>query len=117
MLRKPLFWVLLTSACAAGILFTVRYFSRAFPIVTPDLRMDREAALGRARELDDRFRLGPAGYDAAASFGNDQEAQNFVELEGGGTEVFKRMMAEGLYHPYTWRVRHFKPGETREAHL
>ena len=62
-----------------------------------------------------RDRLGPPGYRQAASFGLDEEAQTFVELEGGGKEAFTRMMRDGLYAAYTWRVRHFAEGQTNET--
>ncbi len=117
MFRKPLFWIALLAISLGSVFFSAKYFSRAFPIVTLDLRMDREAALRKAAELAERFQLPPAGYREVASFGGDQEVQNFVELEGGGTQAFRNMMAEGLYHPYKWSVRHFKPGETHETHL
>lgn len=117
MFRKPIFWVAFILVSAGSIYFASRYFSKAFPIVTLDLEMNRETALAKARELAAKFQFGPEGYDQVASFGGDQEVQNFVELEAGGTEAFKKMMAEGLYHPYRWAVRHFKPGETRETRL
>ena len=59
--------------------------------------------------------LGPPGYKQAASFSGDEEAQTFVELEGGGKPAFTRMLRERLYEAYTWRVRHFKDGETNES--
>lgn len=117
MFRKPLFWIALLAVSLVCVFFSAKYFSRAFPIVTLDLRMDRVAALTRAADLAARFQMPPAGYRQVASFGGDQEVQNFVELEGGGTLAFRAMMAEGLYHPYKWSVRHFKPGETHETRL
>jgi hypothetical protein len=115
MFRKPLFWVVLTAVSLAGIVFTVRNFSRAFPIVSLDLRMNRAAALAQARELAARFQLPPSDFRQAASFSGNQEVQNFIELEAGGTDAFRAMIQAGLYYPYQWTVRHFKPGETRET--
>ena len=117
MFRKPLFWIVLAVLSAGATLFAVRFFSSAFPIVSLDLQLDRETALRKARELDARFHFGPDGFRQAASFSGDQAVQNFVELEAGGTQAFKQMTSAGLYHAYTWRVRHFKPGETREARI
>jgi hypothetical protein len=51
----------------------------------------------------------------AARFGHDRAAQNYVELEGGGKEVFGRLVAGDLYAPYWWEVRLFAPGEVSEA--
>ena len=117
MFRKPLFWIAFAALSAGSTFFAVRFFSRAFPIVALDLQMDRETALGKAKELEARFHFGPDGFDQAASFAGDQSVQNFVELEAGGTEAFKKMTDEGLYHAYKWTVRHFKPGETRETRI
>ena len=117
MFRKPVFWiafVLLSLGCAW---FTRRYFAQAFPIVSVDLRLDRTGALARARELDTAHRLGPAGFREVASFQRDQEVQNFVELEAGGTTALRNMFTSGLYHPFRWVVRHFREGEAREAQL
>src|SRR5687767_14259046 len=77
--------------------------------------MDRERALARAGELMARDSLGPAGYRQAASFSLDDEAQTFMELEGGGKDAFTAMLRNGLYSAYTWRVRQFREGETNET--
>lgn len=115
MFRKPVFWIVFSLLFAASVMYTVRYFSQAFPIVTLDLRMDREQALGAAKDLATRHGWGPEGFSMAASFRLEQEVQNFVELEAGGTEAFERMMEDELYSPYTWQVRHFREGETNEV--
>src|SRR5262245_13172496 len=77
--------------------------------------MDRDRALAEARTIMDRDRRGPTAYRQAASFGGDEEAQTFVELEGGGKDVFTAMLRDGFYSAYTWRVRHFKEGEINET--
>ena len=48
---------------------------------------DRNTALATARTMAARYGWPPAAYDQAATFGVDQEVQNFVELEGGGESV------------------------------
>ncbi len=117
MFRKPAFWIFLILASVGGVYFSFTFFPQAFPVVTLDLRMSRETALEKAAELASRLQLPPEGYRQAASFSGSQKVQNFVELEGGGTDAFRKMMAEGLFHPYQWTVRHFKPGETKEAEI
>src|SRR4051812_44268183 len=77
--------------------------------------MDREHALADARRVMARDSFGPVDYRQAASFSGDDEAQTFVELEGGGKEAFTRMLRENLYAAYTWRVRHFQDGLTNET--
>lgn len=117
MFRKPIFWILLSLAAAAGVLFAVKYFSAAFPIVSVDVRMNRQAALRSARDLAKRYPWEPQGYQQAAAFDLDREVQNYVELEAGGKEAFGRMLKEGFYSPYQWIVRHFKEGTTHETRV
>ncbi len=115
--RAKWFWAAfgLVSVLSAFVAF--RFFGTAFPIVALDIKMDRAAALERARELADRFGWGPGDYRQAASFGVDSEVQNFVELEGGGKEAFTRLLEGNLYSPYTWRVRHFKELTTNSTEI
>jgi hypothetical protein len=115
MTRKPWFWVALVVLSVVCTAFAVANFSRAFPIVTLDIEMSREAALARAAELADRFGWGPAERRQAASFDLDRRVQSFVELEAGGRDAFGRMLADGLYSPYAWRVRHFAEFEANET--
>jgi hypothetical protein len=98
-----------------AILYAYRFFPEAFPIVAIDLQMDRNQALASARQLAEKHQWKPEEFKQAASFRSDQETQNFVELEAGGNEAFRRMLTEGLYSPYAWNVRHFKENETYEV--
>jgi hypothetical protein len=106
-----------TGAASLGACFTARYFSSAYPIVSLDLRMNREEALARARDISGRQQFPPGSYREVASFSGDQFTQNFIELEGGGTSVLRAVIASGIHHPFMWTVRHFKPGETRETRI
>lgn len=115
MTRKPAFWIVFVLLTIASIIFVGKFFPVAFPIVTLDLTMNREMALQSADELAGEYGWGPEGFRQAASFRLDDEVQSFVELEGGGTEAFRRMIREGLFSPYTWRVRLFREGETNET--
>ena len=115
MFKKPIVWAILTLISIGSVIFTFKYFSRAFPIVTLDLKMDRRAALQAASELAKKYNWGPQNFKQAASFGVDGNVQNFVELEAGGADAFRKMLKEGLYSPYTWRVRHFGEGQTNET--
>src|SRR6187399_824895 len=105
-MRRPAFWIVLTLAAAAAVAAGVRYFPQAFSIVALDITMDRGRALDEARAIAVRDGLGPAGFLQAASFGGDDEAQTFVELEAG-KDAFTRMIRDGVYAAFTWRVRHF----------
>jgi len=115
MFRKPWFWVAFVLFATACAVFGIVNFPKAFPIVTLDLEMDREGAREAAAGFADRFGWGPAERRQTASFDLDRGVQSFVELEAGGREAFSRMLAEGLYSPYTWQVRHFAEFETNET--
>ena len=114
-MRRPAFWIALVLASAAAVFVGIRYFPQAFSIVALDITMDRGHALDAARAVAARDGLGPAGFREAASFSGDDEAQTFIELDGGGKEAFTRMLRDGLYAAYAWHVRHFKDGETNET--
>src|SRR6185295_7437718 len=115
MTRNPLLWIALALFSIASAVFAWRYFPGAFPIVSLDLRMDRGAALGAARALASERHVGPSDAREAASFSLDESVQTFVELEGGGKPAFAALVADPLYSPYRWRVRHFKEREKHEA--
>lgn len=115
MLRKPAFWIASALISLACLLVTLRTFSHAFPLVTLDLRLDRESAMAESRRLAGEHGWGPAGYRQAASFHLDGRAQYFVELEAGGVEAFREMLAGDLYSPYVWQVRHFAQQQVNET--
>jgi hypothetical protein len=48
-------------------------------------------------------------------FSHDDDAQNYIELEGGGKDAFAGLVRGDLYSPYWWDVRVFKPGEVEEV--
>ncbi len=114
-MKRPAFWILLGLVSLAATAAAVHYFPQAFSIVALDITMTRERALADARAIVTRDRLGPADFRQAASFALDSAAQTFVELEGGGKAAFTAMLRDGLYAAYTWRVRHFREGETNET--
>ena len=114
-MRRPAFWIVLALLSAAATIIGIRYFPLAFSIVALDITMDRGHALEAARTIAARDGIGPAGFREAASFSGDDEAQTFIELEGGGKDAFTRMLRDDLYAAYAWHVRHFKEGETNEA--
>ncbi len=114
-MKRPAVWIVLALVSIGAAFVGFRYFPQAFSIVALDITMDRDRALEGARAIMARDRLGPSGYRQAASFALDDQAQTFVELEGGGKDAFTNMMRSGLYSAYTWRVRQFQEGETNET--
>lgn len=115
--KKPAFWIVLTLAAMIAAVFTFQYFPQAFPLVNLDIQMNRDSALQKASALAERYNWGPEDFAQAASFRLEEEVQTFVELEGGGKETFNRILQEGLYSPYTWRVRHYRERETNQTEI
>ena len=113
--RSPIFWVGSTIISVLLILFALKFFSQAFPIVNLDLTMDRTQALAYAKKISTQHKLGPDQYQQATSFVTDHAVKTFVELEGGGKDAFVDIMKRNLYEPYTWQVRHFKEFEKNET--
>src|SRR6266446_6709496 len=94
MLRKPAFWILFFLVSAAAAVFTITNFSTAFPLISVDVRMNRDSALTTARSLAEERGWPPGGFAQAAEFSGDQETQNFIELEGGGKPELSRSRKE-----------------------
>lgn len=117
MFRKPVFWIAFVVFAVACTVYSAVTFPRVFPILSLDLKMDRDAALTSARQLADRHGWGPEEFRQAATFELDDAVRDFVELEAGGREAFIAMIEGGLYSPYAWRIRHFKPDETNETEI
>ncbi|SDT88131.1 hypothetical protein SAMN05444156_0380 [Verrucomicrobium sp. GAS474] len=115
--RRPAAWIVLAALSFLCLGFAVRYFPVAFPILTIDLRMDRAQALKKGKELALRFGLAPAATRETAAFDSDDEVQNYVELEAGGKEAFRALIAGGKYAPYQWIVRRYHEGEENEVRL
>ncbi len=118
MTRKPAFWIALALLGLAGSILAFRLFPVAFPILSVDIEMDREGAMDEARELAARFQWDPSDFRQAASFGQlDPVFQTYMELEGGGLEELNRLVREGVFSLYAWRVRHFAEGTVEEAEI
>jgi len=117
MFRKPVIWIIIAVLAVMSTIVAVRYFPRAFPIVSLDLQMDRELAMEQARQLAVRYGWGPEDFRQAASFSGNENVQYYVELEAGGVTALRDMMQKDAYHPYTWRVRHFQAGDAHETRI
>ncbi|MFC1842693.1 CPBP family intramembrane glutamic endopeptidase [Candidatus Dependentiae bacterium] len=115
--RKPFFWVIFVALSLGCIAFTLKYFSKAMPIVNIDITMDRAQAIKKANTLAKKFSWGPGTHSQAAIFKVDQRTKVFAELECGGRKAFIKMMKDGLYMPYQWIVRHFKEFEKNETYI
>ncbi|MCF7740421.1 MAG: CPBP family intramembrane metalloprotease [Candidatus Marinimicrobia bacterium] len=115
MTRKPIFWIVFIILFIGSVFFGLNYFSKAYPIVSLDLEMDRSQALQKAEELAHKYDWGPDNFKQAAAFQLDREVKNFVELEHGGSSGFRQLLDNKMYSPYQWKIRLYKPGKTNET--
>jgi hypothetical protein len=117
MFKRPVTWIVFAILAVLSAFVAIRFFPRAFPIVSLDLQMSRQSALQRAQRLAGKYHWGPKDFEQTASFSGDPHVQYYVELEAGGTDALTDMMENDYYHPYTWQVRHFHPGKAHETLL
>lgn len=117
MYKTPAFWIAFVALSVLATVFAVRNFSAAFPLVSLNIQMDRDGAMKAARALAEKNGWPPATFDQAVEFSGDQEVQNFIELEGGGKQELGRILKEGIFATYTWRVRNFKESDVHETSM
>jgi hypothetical protein len=115
MFRKPLFWAIFLAVSVLCTAWAVMHFAEAIPLVTLDVKMDREGALAAAGSLATERGWGPSQARQAVEFSLNNRVQSFVELEAGGKGAYSEMLRGDLYSPYTWVVRRFQEGETNES--
>ncbi len=115
MTRRPVFWVAYAALSLVALAIAWQLFPLAIPLVNLDVTLARGEAIARAEALAAKLGLAPIDARSAARFAHDSETQNYVELEGGGKAAFGALIAGGLYAPYWWEVRVFKPGEIAEV--
>lgn len=117
--RSKYIWLIVGAIISVvSLIVAVRYFPQAFPIVDVTISMDRTEALKESTKIAQSFNIGPEeGYRQAVIFNSDQYVQQYVEMEAGGADAYRALVAGKLYSPYTWQVRHFKPLDVHEVQL
>jgi hypothetical protein len=115
--RRPAFWIVYAAVALTCLALAWRLFPLAIPLVNLDIKLARHDAVARALEIAKERNLVAFEPRTAARFRNDQNAQNYIELEGGGKPVFAQMVEGNVYAPYWWEVRLFKPGVVEEANI
>lgn len=113
MKKNRILWVTAILAIA-GIIYSLKMFDKAFPIVNVRISADKHQVLDRADSLSKACEFMGEKYRAVAAFDTDQRFKNYMELEGGGVEAFQSVVDGGIYHPYRWTVRQFNIDEVRE---
>ena len=117
MVKKPIFWIILTLLSLSGVYYFASNYDKAFPALSIDIKMNREMALKAADDLSKKHNWLPQDHRSAISFNSDRNLQTFVELEGGGLDTFKSLYLDSLYFPYLWKVRHFKEQDPNELEV
>ncbi len=115
--RKSFFWTIITGLVIASGVFTHRYFTQSYPIVSLSISMDRTQALEKAKLLSTQHAWLPTNPRRALEFKHDQLLHYFIELECGGKEAFSQLLQTKEYEPYQWHVRHFQEKTTHETSL
>ncbi len=113
--RRPAFWVGYVVLALASLVVAWQLVPQAIPLLQLDIRMSRGEALAQAEALAAQHRLAPEGARSAIVFNHDENAQNYIELEGGGREAFARLMEGDAFAPYWWDVRLFRSGVIDEV--
>ena len=108
-------WTILTAFALLCSFGAYKIFPKAFPILNISLDMSRSDALSKAQQLSEKFNLGPEDNSQAATFGVDGYAQSYIELDAGGSSEFINILDKKYYEAYTWKVRHYKPGDINEV--
>ncbi len=115
---RPLFWIILSVVAVSSILFSFKYFSKAFSILDIDITMDREGALQKSKKLAELYNFQPGKESrSVAWFATDSTVQNYTELEAGGVEAFRKLLHDKDYTPHTWHVRQFKENFIPETYF
>ena len=92
-----------------------KIFPKAFPILNIKLEMSRDDANNLALQLSKKYSIGPVDNFQVSTFGVDGKAQNFIELDQGGSKKFIEILDNKYYEGYSWKVRHYEPGNVNEA--
>ena len=82
MSRRAALWSVFVLASLAATVATRHYFAEAFPLVSIDLRMDREQALRSAGDLAARHHLGPPGIPPGRHV---RRRQRSADVRGAGS--------------------------------
>jgi len=81
----------------ASAAFSWRYFTRAFPLLSLDIRMDRQDALARARELATTSSLVRRITGDAASFSLDETVQTSSSSKAAASRRSTRWFVDHLF--------------------
>ena len=115
MYRKKSTWIVFFILFIISSYSAYLIFPNAFAILNIDLKMSRQQALSKALEISNNYNIGPSEASQVVTFTSDNNAQNFIELDQGGSEKFIEILDNNYYDAYYWHVRHYQPGNVNES--
>lgn len=99
-----------------GVIFSLIFYDRAFPLAALDLRLSRAEIAERAQEAIAAHGFDVTGYKSIMLFAEDGEATRFLHSTLGTEETNRLLREEGLPLWY-WRVRWFQPQQQEEFNM
>ena len=114
-MKKNSLILIVAILAVAGIIYSIFSFGEAFPIVNVKITADKNQVIHAADSLSQVHSLMHGEYRSVAVFDTDTRFKNYVELEGGGVEIFQDIVNSETYYPYTWQVRQFNLNDIYEA--
>lgn len=109
------FWLLFAGSSIVAGIASYHYFPKTFEFLDITISVNRNDVMAQAAELAKTNSIGPKDFSSTAYFSGNTYLQHYVELQAGGKNAWKDLIKEGLYHPYTWKVRHYKEGDINEV--
>jgi membrane protease YdiL (CAAX protease family) len=113
-LTSPQYRVMALTAlvAVASLAFTLKYFARAFPEASLELRVNRDESARRAQQFLAARGFHLEGYRHAAVFTYDDEAKLYLER----TQGLERMnqLTRGPVRLWRWSHRWFRPQQKEE---
>jgi len=107
-------WILFLSLALAAALGGLKIISQLNSNLQLDLTFSREQALEAAKQLAKQHFPDVNTTRSAVIFAHDEDLQNYVELEAGGTSAFQALMDKLDADTHCWKVRLFTPGQQEE---
>jgi hypothetical protein len=117
MTRKPFFWLILGMGSGLALLFSWLFFEQAFPTLNLSVSMSREQAQTEARTQARKLQLAPDDALSTVRFYQHSEAQNFIELEAGGSAMLQQLESRQIFPLQQWEVRFYKQGDAAHTTL
>lgn len=96
-----------------GVLISLIFYDRAFPLAALDLRLSRAEIATRAQEAVAAHGFDVTGYKSIVLFREDSEATRFLHSTQG-TEETNRLLREEALPLWYWDVRWFRPQQQEE---